>query len=467
MPAIRKQCDFLVIGGGSGGLAAARRASGWYGAKVIVVEAKRLGGTCVNVGCIPKKITWNAANLAQSLRDAKSYGFSVEQRAPFDWATFKKKRDIIVKNLNDIYERNLKKDSIEYIHGRACLVGKNESMIKVDDGTEIKVSAKKILIATGGHPTVPQGIPGAEYGITSDGFFELDYQPKKVAIVGAGYIAVEFAGMLQALGTETHVFIRHEKFLRTFDGMIQDEIVSEYERIGIHVHKNSTQSKIEKDKQTGKLTLHYSDLTGEGKLENLDTLIWAIGRTPEVEGLGLDVVGVMQNERGQIITDEYQNTNVEHIYSLGDVVGKVELTPVAIAAGRKLSDRLFGGENFNKSKLDYDLIPSVVFAHPEVGSIGLTQAEAEKKYGRDNIKIYRTSFTATYYTIMEDKRPSKYKLICQGKDEKIVGLHILGLGSSEILQGFGVTMKMGATKKDFDSCVAIHPTSAEELVTLN
>ncbi|KAG5655649.1 hypothetical protein KAF25_009148 [Fusarium avenaceum] len=467
MPAITKQCDFLVIGGGSGGLAAARRASGWYGAKVIVVEAKRLGGTCVNVGCIPKKITWNAANLAQSLRDAKSYGFSVEQRAPFNWMSFKTKRDIIVKNLNDVYERNLKKDSIEYIHGRACLVGKNESMIKLDDGTEVKFDAKKILIATGGHPTIPQGIPGAEYGITSDGFFELDHQPKKVAIVGAGYIAVEFAGMLHALGTETHVFIRHEKLLRTFDDMIQDEITSEYERVGIYVHKNSTQSKVEKDKQTGKLTIHYSDLTGQGKLEDLDTLIWAIGRTPEVEGLGLDIVGVKQNERGQIITDEYQNTNVENIYSLGDVVGKVELTPVAIAAGRKLSDRLFGGEKFNKSKLDYDLIPSVVFAHPEVGSIGLTQAQAETKYGKDNIKIYRTSFTATYYTIMEDKRPSKYKLICHGKDEKIVGLHILGLGSSEILQGFGVAMKMGATKKDFDSCVAIHPTSAEELVTLN
>lgn len=381
--------------------------------------------------------------------------------------SFKTKRDIIVKNLNDIYERNLKKDSIEYIHGRACLVGKNESMIKLDDGTEVKVDAKKILIATGGHPTIPQGIPGAEYGITSDGFFELDHQPKKVAIVGAGYIAVEFAGMLHALGTETHVFIRHEKLLRTFDDMNQDEITSEYERVGIHVHKNSTQSKVEKDKQTGKLTIHYSDLTGQGKLEDLDTLIWAIGRTPEVEGLGLDIVGVKQNERGQIITDEYQNTNVENIYSLGDVVGKVELTPVAIAAGRKLGDRLFGGEKFNKSKLDYNLIPSVVFAHPEVGSIGLTQDEAEKKYGRDNIKIYRTSFTATYYTIMEDKRPSKYKLICQGEDGKIVGLHIMGLGSSEILQGFGVAMKMGATKKDFDSCVAIHPTSAEELVTLS
>ncbi|PNP79324.1 hypothetical protein FNYG_07400 [Fusarium nygamai] len=330
-------------------------------------------------------------------------------------------------------------------------------MIKLDDGTEVKVNAKKILLATGGHPTVPQGIPGAEHGINSDGVFELDHQPMKVAIVGAGYIAVEFAGMLNALGTETHVFIRHEKFLRTFDEMIQDGILSEYERVGIHIHKNS---KVEKVTKTGKLTLHYSDSTGQGKLKDLDTLIWAIGRTPEVEGLGLDVVGVKQNERGQIITDEYQNTKVENIYSLGDVVGKVELTPVAIAAGRKLSDRLFGGDQFNTSKLDYDLIPSVVFAHPEVGTIGLTQEEAVKKYGRDNIKIYKSSFTATYFAIMEDKGPSKDKLICQGKDEKIVELHTLGLGSGEILQGFGVAIKMGATKKDFDSCVAIHPTSA-------
>ncbi|KAF5673687.1 glutathione reductase [Fusarium circinatum] len=398
------------------------------------------------------------------MRDAKSYGFSVEQKAPFDWASFKTKRDRVIKNLNNIHERNLENDGVEYIHGRARLVGKNESIIELNDGTEIEVSAKKILLATGGHPTVPRGIPGAEYGINSDGFFELDHQPKKVALVGAGYIAVEFAGMLNALGTETHLFIRHDKFLRSFDEMIQDGILSEYERVGIHIHKKS---KIERVTKTGKLTLHYSDSTGQGKLEDLDTLIWAIGRTPEVEGLGLDVAGVKQNERGQIITDEYQNTNVENIYSLGDVVGKIELTPVAIAAGRKLSDRLFGGEQFNKSKLDYNLIPSVVFAHPEVGTIGLTQAEAETKYGRDNIKIYKSSFTATYYAIMEDKGPSKCKLICQGKAEKIVGLHILGLGSGEILQGFGVAIKMGAMKRDFDSCVAIHPTSAEELVTLN
>ncbi|KAF5594064.1 glutathione reductase [Fusarium pseudoanthophilum] len=459
-----KNCDFLVIGGGSGGLASAKRASGRYGAKVIVVEAKRLGGTCVNVGCIPKKITWNAANLAQSMRDAKANGFSVEQRAPFDWASFKAKRDAVIKNLNKIHERNLKNDGVEYIHGRACLVSKNESIIKLDDGTEINVNAKKILLATGGHPTVPQGIPGAEHGINSDSFFDLDHQPKKVAIVGAGYIAVEFAGMLNALGTETHLLIRHERFLRTFDEMIQDELVLKYERVSIHMHKKS---KVKKVTKTGKLTLHYSDSTGQGMLEDVDTLIWAIGRTPEVEGLGLDVVDIKKNEKGQIMTDEYQNTNVENIYSLGDVVGKIELTPVAIAAGRKLSDRLFSGDIFNTSKLDYALIPSVVFAHPEVGTIGLTEEKAEKKYGKDNIKVYKSSFTATYYAMMEDKGPSKYKLICQGNDDKIVGLHILGLGSGEILQGFGVVIKMGATKKDFDSCVAIHPTSAEELVTLN
>lgn len=417
---------------------------------------------------MPKKVTWHAASVAETIHEAKAYGFNYKEVAPFDWPLFKGKRDAFIKRLNGIYEKNLGNDKVEYIHGRAHLTGKNEAEVVLDDGTKQTIKAKKILLATGGHPTIPQNIPGSEYGINSDGFFEIERQPKKVALVGAGYIAIEFAGMFNALGTETHLFIRHDKFLRNFDPLIQDALVAEYERVGIHIHKNSSQSKVEKDDKTGQLTLHYKDSNGEGKLENVDDLIWAIGRSPEVEDLGLDKAGVKQNERGQIIADEYQNTNVENIYSLGDVVGKIELTPVAIAAGRKLSDRIFGPEKFKASKLDYNLIPSVVFAHPEVGTIGLTEPEAEEKYGKQNLKVYTTSFTNMYYSIFEqDQRgPTKYKLICQGPDEKIVGLHILGLGSGEMLQGFGVAIKMGATKADFDSCVAIHPTSAEELVTL-
>lgn len=468
MAPITKECDYLVIGGGSGGLASARRASGWYGAKAIAVESNRLGGTCVNVGCVPKKLTWHAASVAETLHDARSFGFSVSETKPFDWAYFKGKRDAFIKRLNGIYEKNLGNDKVEYIHGRAHLTGKNEAEVVLDDGSKQTIKAKKILLATGGHPTIPQNIPGSEYGTDSDGFFDIETLPKKVALVGAGYIAVEFAGIFNALGVETHLFIRQDRFLRTFDPLIQDAIFAEYERVGVHIHKNSSQSKVEKD-ASGKLTLHYKDsTTGEGKLSAVDHLIWAIGRSPEVEGLGLEKAGVKQNGKGQIITDEYQNTNVENIYSLGDVVGKIELTPVAIAAGRKLSDRIFGPEKFKDSKLDYTNIPSVVFAHPEVGSIGLTEPEAEKKYGKGDLNVYTTSFTNMYYSLMEQeqKGPTKYKLICQGPTEKVVGLHILGLGSAEMLQGFGVAIKMGATKADFDSCVAIHPTSAEELVTL-
>ncbi len=416
---------------------------------------------------MPKKVTWNAAAIAETIHEAKSYGFSVKQDAPFDWATFKTKRDAYVKRLNGIYERNLANDNVEYIRGFATLTGKNSAQVKLDDGSIAQINAKKILLAVGGHPTMPQNIPGSNYGTDSDGFFDIVVQPKKVALVGAGYIAVEFAGMFNALGSETHLFIRQDKFLRTFDPMVSDAIVENYERLGIHIHKLSSQSKVEKD-ENGQLSIHYTDANGEGVLDKVDNLVWAIGRSPEVENLGLQAAGVAQDDKGQIMTDEYQNTNVPSVYSLGDVVGKVELTPVAIAAGRKLADRLFGGPQFAQSKLDYENIPSVVFAHPEVGSIGLSEPDAVAKYGKENIKVYQTSFTAMYYAMMEqeDKGPTKYKIVCEGPNEKVVGLHILGLGSGEMLQGFGVAIKMGATKKDFDNCVAIHPTSAEELVTM-
>ncbi|KAG5937436.1 GTP-binding protein gtr1 [Claviceps pazoutovae] len=468
MAPITKEIDYLVLGGGSGGLGSARMASSKFGAKALVVEASRLGGTCVNVGCVPKKVTYNAAAIAETIHDAKAYGFSVEQTAPFDWTTFKNKRDAYIKRLNGIYERNLSNDKVEYLHGWGRFVSKNQVEVTQDDGSKVLVNAKKILLAVGGRPTAPPPIPGAELGMNSDGFFDIDKQPKKVAIVGAGYIAVEFAGMFNALGTETHLFIRHKTFLRNFDPMIQESVTKEYERLGVHMHKESQVSKIEKGAD-GKLTVTYKDAQGnESSVSDVDHLIWAVGRVPETDKIGLKEIGVKTNEKGYVVVDEYQNSSVDNIYALGDVTGQVELTPVAIAAGRKLAHRLFGPAEFSTLKLDYSNIPSVVFSHPEVGSIGLTEPQAIEKFGKDNIKVYKTSFTAMYYAMMEpeQKGPTSYKLIVTGPEEKIVGLHIMGLGSGEMLQGFGVAIKMGATKADFDSCVAIHPTSAEELVTL-
>jgi glutathione reductase (NADPH) len=466
MAPIRKECDYLVIGGGSGGLASARRASSMYGAKVIAIESKRLGGTCVNVGCVPKKVTWNAASIRETLHDAKSYGFNFKEVAPFDWTIFKQKRDAYVKKLNGIYARNLDNDKVEYIHGHAIIKSKDEVEVTLDDGSKQSIGFKKLLVAVGGHPTnPPKSIPGAELGTDSDGFFEIEKQPKKVAIIGAGYIAVEFAGMFHALGTETHLFIRYDTFLRTFDPMIQEKVVAEYERQGIHIHKCSSQSKIE-DLGDGWKRVHYKDKNGEGTLD-VDALIWAIGRTPQTEGMGLEKLGIKLDEKGHIIVDDYQSTNVENVYALGDVCNKgFQLTPVAIAAGRRLSDRLFGGKK--DSHLEYSNIPSVVFAHPEVGAIGMTEPQARMKYG-DSVKVYQTGFTAMYYAMMdnqEEKGPTAYKVVCEGPNERVVGIHILGQGSSEVLQGFGVAVKMGATKADLDRCVAIHPTSAEELVTL-
>ncbi|TQS33020.1 hypothetical protein Golomagni_06650, partial [Golovinomyces magnicellulatus] len=393
---------------------------------------------------------------------------SVQETAPFDWTSFKTKRDAYIKRLNGIYERNLGNDKVEYLHGWGKLLSKNQAEVTLDDGSKVLVNAKKILVAVGGKPSDPPAIPGAELGMNSNGFFDIEKQPKKVAIVGAGYIAVEFAGMFNALGTETHLFIRHKTFLRSFDPMVQDSVTNEYERLGVNLHKESQATKVEKD-ANGKLSVTYKD--GEGKettLHDVDHLIWAIGRTPVTSNIGLEEAGVKLTDKGYVVVDEYQNTSVDNIYALGDVSGEVELTPVAIAAGRRLSHRLFGGEQFANLKLDYQNIPSVVFAHPEIGSIGLTEPQAIEKYGKDNIKVYKTGFTAMYYAMMEpeQKGPTNYKLITTGPEEKIVGLHIMGIGSGEMLQGFGVAIKMGATKADFDSCVAIHPTSAEELVTL-
>ncbi|KAH7125181.1 glutathione reductase-like protein [Dendryphion nanum] len=464
MAPVPKEADYLVIGIGSGGIASARRAAK-YGAKVIAVESKRMGGTCVNVGCVPKKVTWNAAAIAETFKDAKAYGFKDFQEPTFDWPYFKQKRDAYVKRLNGIYENNLNRDKIEHIKGRAKFVGTNEVEIALEEGGTQRVKAKHILIATGGRPNVPD-IPGKELAIDSDGFFDLEQKPKTIVTSGAGYIGVEMSGMLHALGSKVHFVIRGDKLLRSFDPLIQDTVTKEYERQGIDLQKKSQITKIEPlGNGLKRVTIQETETKKETIVE-ADAVLFAVGRVPEIEDLHIKDFGIKLNDKNHIITDEYQNTNLANIYAIGDVCDRgYELTPVAIAAGRRLSDRIFGGQK--DRHLEYDNIPSVVFAHPEIGSIGLTEPQAREKYG-DKVKVYKTEFTAMYYAMMEpgEKGPTAYKIIVVGEEEKVVGLHILGVGSSEILQGFGVAIKMGATKKDFDNCVAIHPVSAEELVTL-
>lgn len=406
------------------------------------------------------------------LKDGVHYGYDIPRDIKFDFAAFKKKRDDEVKRLNGAYESNWNRENIDLIHGTA--VFKDKKTIEVD-GTEY--TAPHILIATGGHPVLPTDIPGAEHGISSDGFFDIEELPKKMAFIGAGYIAVELAGVMNALGVETHMFIRGDTFLRNFDPMVQETMTKRYEDAGVVIHRNHTGCKeliSVKGGEPGQKELTVVD--NNGTELQVNELLWAIGRTPEIEKLNPAKIGIKQKPTGHIVVDEYQNTSVEGVYALGDVTGQAELTPVAIAAGRALGDRLFGvkhpkgGEHLATRKMDYDYIPTVVFSHPEVGTIGMTEQQAEKRFGKENLKIYHTAFKAMFYAFhpAEEKKlaPTEYKLICQGPEERIVGMHILGAGSSEMMQGFGVAVKMGAKKRDFDACCAIHPTSAEELVTM-
>nr|AET35423.1 GlrA [Syzygites megalocarpus] len=454
--------DYLVIGGGSGGLASARRASGIHGAKVALIEAQtRLGGTCVNVGCVPKKVMWNAASIAESLRDAKQYGFG-EHEAKFDWKFFKEKRDAYVKRLNGIYERNLGNDKVEHFEGFASFVDKNTVRVQKSKTESFEISAKKIMIATGGHPIIPD-IPGAELGIDSDGFFDLETQPKRVAVIGTGYIGIELAGIFNTLGSKTTVFSRTKHILRSFDNIIRENLLKEMQNVGVDFAFDSRVKSLVRENDG--IRVEY-EINGVSHNLQVDTVLWAIGRLPNIKELNLEKVGVQLTDKGHISADEYQNTTTEGIYALGDACGKAELTPVAIAAGRKLSDRLFGGEKFKEAKLDYENIPTAVFSHPTAGTVGLTEEQARERFGDENVKTYTSKFVNMYFSMLEHKEPTAYKLVVTGPEEKVVGVHILGRGSDEILQGFGVAVRMGATKANFDACVAIHPTAAEELVTM-
>jgi len=317
-------------------------------------------------------------------------------------------------------------------------------------------TAKHILIATGGYPDVPN-VKGAELGITSDGFFLLEDLPKKVVVAGAGYIAVELAGILNALGSETHLIIRNKTFLRNFDQILFETLYEEMKNAGVRIHPETKIDKV--SVVNGKKEVH---LENGQSLSELDVVLWAIGRQPHTE-LNLEKVGVKLDDKGNIKVDDKQNTTAENIYSLGDVAGKVLLTPVAIAAGRRLSDRLFG--NKPNAKLDYHNVPSVVFSHPPIGTVGLTEEQAREKHGA-SVKIYKTSFTNMYHAPTKRKTKTAMKLVCVGLEEKVVGIHVIGIGADEMIQGFAVAVKMGATKQDLDDTVAIHPTSSEELVTM-
>lgn len=445
--------DYISIGGGSGGIASANRAAK-LGKKAAVIEAKYIGGTCVNVGCVPKKAMWYAGQISDALKYATDYGFQAPLQG-FDWAKLVENREAYIERIHAAYQRGFDANKVTVINGFAKFINKNTVEVNGEQYT-----ADHITIATGGRPSIPN-IEGAEYGIDSDGFFALTEQPKTVAVVGAGYIAVELAGVFHALGTEAHLLVRKDKPLRAFDEMLSDTLVEQMAKHGPTLHTNSTPTRIEKH-ENGQLTVHLESGKTVGPV---DKLIWAIGREPATDNINIEATGIKLDERGFIPTDKYQNTDVKGIYAVGDNTGRAQLTPVAVAAGRRLCERLFN--NKPDEHLDYSNIATVVFSHPVIGTVGLSEKEAIAQYGEENVKVYKSQFTALYQAITEDHRdPTRMKLICIGEEEKIVGIHSIGFGSDELLQGFAVAMKMGATKADFDNTIAIHPTSAEEFVTL-
>lgn len=447
-----KEYDYIVIGGGSGGIASANRAA-MHGAKVILFEGKEVGGTCVNVGCVPKKVMWYGAQVAETLhRYAGEYGFDVTINK-FDFATLKANRQAYIDRIHGSYERGFDSNGVERVYEYARFVDPHTVEVAGE-----RYTAPHILIATGGHALYPN-ISGSEYGITSDGFFELDEVPKRTAVIGAGYIAVEVAGVLNALGSDTHLFVRKDRPLRTFDKDIVDVLVDEMAKSGptLHTHANATEVVKNTDDS---LTISFDN----GETITVDCLIWAIGRAANTSGFGLEKTGVKLTEKGTIYSDEFENTSVPGIYALGDVTGKLDLTPVAVKAGRQLSERLFN--NKADAKLDYTDVATVVFSHPVIGSVGLTEEKAIAKYGPENIKVYKSSFTPMYTALGDNRQPSTMKLVTLGDDEKIIGLHGIGYGVDEMIQGFSVAIKMGATKADFDNTVAIHPTGSEEFVTM-
>ena len=447
-----REYDIIAIGGGSGGSATMNRAA-MYGAKAAVIEGNIIGGTCVNVGCVPKKVMWYGAQVSETLKNyAVDYGYTIGETS-FDFKTLRKNREAYIERSRQAFSNNFNRNGVDYIEGYARFVDKNTVEV---NGEHIR--AKHIVIATGSYAFIPN-VPGSELGGTSDDVFAWEELPESVSIIGAGYIAVELAGVLHALGVKTDLFVRKGGPLRGFDQGIVEVLVEEMKKNGQPLHTHKVPQKLEK-LDNGDIQIHFED----GTTHTSQKVIWAVGRKANVHQLNLEAAGVELTERGFIQVDEYQNTTTPGIYALGDVSGEKELTPVAIKAGRTLAERLFNGKT--DAKMDYELIPTVVFSHPAIGSIGLTQEQAEAKYGVENIKVYQSTFAGMYSAITVHRQMTKLKLITLGEEEKVIGLHGIGGGIDEMIQGFAVAVKMGATKADFDATVAIHPTASEEFVTM-
>lgn len=442
--------DLFVIGAGSGGIAAARRAA-QYGAKVAVAEFSRLGGTCVNRGCIPKKLMVYASHFPSLFEDAQGFGWSAVESS-LDWKKMITAVDQELTRLNGVYQNMLNNASVELFRGYAKFLDPHTLEIEGQ-----KVTADKILIAVGGYPVKPPDITGIEHAITSDDMFLLQEQPKSIVVLGGGYIGVEFACIMNGLGSEVTQIIRNDLILRGFDDDLRMGIQEGMQLHGIEILKISEPPTIEKTPEGLKLTLagrHQGNLMA-------DVILAATGRKPNLEKLGLENAGV-EIKKGAIAVDPYSHTSQEHIFAVGDCTDRINLTPVAINEGRAFADTQFGGMS---RTMCYDNVPSAVFSTPEAATVGLTEAQAREQYG-DAVKVYRAKFKPTYHGLSGRNEKTMVKLVVEEDTEKVLGAHMVGENAAEIIQGIAIALKMGATKKDFDATVGIHPSIAEEFVTM-
>ena len=439
--------DLLVIGAGSGGVRASRIAAG-HGARVAVAEEYRVGGTCVIRGCVPKKLLVYGSHFAEDLEDARRFGWQIEGKT-FDWAVLRDNVAAEVDRLNGLYQNTLDNNQVTTLLGHARIIDAHTIEVKGQRHT-----AGTILIASGARPFTPD-IPGAEHGITSNDVFHLPTLPRRMVIAGAGYIATEFAGVFHELGVDVTLINRSETILRGWEPALSDRLLQISMAKGLNFKLNCRLERVEKT-EAG-LMLHFAD----GKTMETDVVLWALGRLPNVEGLGLEDVGVALNEKGAIAVDADNRTNVPSIFAVGDVTDRVQLTPVAIREGHSFADRQFGEKNWH---VDYNAIPSAVFSNPPLGSVGMTEAQARNAYGL--VKIYTSDFRPMKNVLAGRNERALYKLVVDAASDRVVGAHMIGPDAPEILQAVAIAVKAGLTKAQFDDTMALHPTMSEELVLM-